>query len=288
MALFALLAILLVLLLCSAYSAQRWGFGFLALLAPLFCIEIFAGGAWAAALLCAIFIGGLAGLAADKKLPFAIYTACAPLFAAAVISGDYYYGKAKTGIDPFERSTEQTLQIVETADIPQEQKKLLTSQLKVIAETVKGVIPFCAFVYSLLFSAVGFLAVKRFFLYLKKEVQQGALAAFELNGYVVFALIAAWAGVLFLMKTGGIVYYGFLNAALMISALYFVQAIGVLSFFLKSKNISGWMVGIPFCLLLIAGGGISVLLIIMLTGVGVLDLWADFRKLHTKETGGLS
>ena len=74
-----------------------------------------------------------------------------------------------------------------------------------------------------------------------------------------------------------------LNALLITSMLYFIQALGVIKFFLSRRGLP--VIIIPGVLFLIVFLGIpaAVLTGILLTGMGVLDMWVDFRKLTKTE-----
>ncbi len=64
-----------------------------------------------------------------------------------------------------------------------------------------------------------------------------------------------------------------INVLIVILPLYFLQGLAVVEHFLSRKGLSPLLRGVSFLLLLLVNP-----LPVMVTGVGVFDLWADFRK----------
>lgn len=277
-----LLVILLALFLCSAYCVYRLGWSFILVTVPMLCIFIGLKSETAGIIFCTIFAGCMGGLAFGKKLSIVSYAAIVPVAASLVFSGAYYYQKYKTGVDVLSESEKQILQIIESSDLSTEQKEIGAGEIAVMMNVVREALPFCIFTYSLILAGLGFMLLRLFFAFLKKEGKGQGLPEFDLNGYLIFALIGTWAAALLSMRDGGILYFISFNAALIISAMYFVQALGIISFFLKKKKLPGYLIFCLILLLFLSGGGIGIVIAMLLTGLGVLDLWADFRKIRTK------
>ena len=71
-----------------------------------------------------------------------------------------------------------------------------------------------------------------------------------------------------------------MNIALIASVFYFIQAIGVIKFYILKKGWPTYTLPMMFMMILVLGGGGIVFFSVLLAGFGSLDLWADFRKLN--------
>lgn len=157
-------------------------------------------------------ITGTAGGYCFKKssgLDFFI-TVSAILF-AVVFTADFYIMKEVKGYDFIDtgkvevvRLLEQTKGEVEKAfeqyKTPEENRKKLREDLNTSLQMIqdgkwvqfaKDMVPFSAFLYSVLVTAFSFLLMKKIFM--KKQGQSvKALEFFRLNDYIIFSLIAGW------------------------------------------------------------------------------------------------
>ena len=71
-----------------------------------------------------------------------------------------------------------------------------------------------------------------------------------------------------------------LNVALAASALYIIQAFGIIKFFIIKKGMPVFLFPLMIITLLLLGPSIIMFAMIVLIGIGALDLWGDFRKLN--------
>jgi hypothetical protein len=125
--------------------------------------------------------------------------------------------------------------------------------------------------------------VKLLFIRIFGPVKTKGLEFFRLNDYAIFILIGGWLSFLLLDKSEHeILYLAGLNIGLIVSALYLVQALGVVRFLLMKKNKPGHILTLALILTFILSIEVFVFIIILLTGFGTLDLWADFRKLNAE------
>ncbi len=107
------------------------------------------------------------------------------------------------------------------------------------------------------------------------------LEFFRLNDFAIFVLIAGWAMYLFVDPTlSRIVSAAGFNIGMVTLTLYFVQALGVIKFMILKKGWSGYLLPALLLGVVFTGPPGMVLAIIILSGLGTLDLWADFRKLQ--------
>jgi len=209
------------------------------------------------------------------------YVLIAPFLVTVFFSGDYYY-KLMNGVDMVADSRKQTTDIfLKMNDISNEDKEAALGVINAVMDFLKDVVPFAVFINALMLSGIGYVAVKFFLFVFKKDAPASGLFAFELNGYIVFALIGAWAVVLLTGKGNRLLFSAALNCALIISSLYIVQALGVISFFLKKNNMPDYFIVILAVLLFFLSMSAGFFPAILLAGFGLLDLWADFRKIHT-------
>jgi uncharacterized protein YybS (DUF2232 family) len=61
--------------------------------------------------------------------------------------------------------------------------------------------------------------------------------------------------------------------------LYFMQGLAIVRYFFRRRNVPGFIQGISYILILLLNP-----LPLVVTGFGIFDLWADFRKPRIKET----
>ena len=70
-----------------------------------------------------------------------------------------------------------------------------------------------------------------------------------------------------------------LNIALGISALYAIQALGIIKFYLIRRGLPVFLLPLLIISIILLGISAFIFAATLLTGVGTLDLWADFRKI---------
>ncbi|MCL2025815.1 MAG: YybS family protein [Leptospirales bacterium] len=273
------------LLLGSAYCAYNWGYPAFAGMALLNVLMFAIGVDLGTVILFAsmMIIGGMGGFIIKKKIPLARYVLIAPLLVTMLFSGGYYY-KLMNGVDMLADSQKQVTEIfLKRADVSNEDKEKIIGNINATMDVLRNIVPFAIFINALGFAAIGYIAVKFCLFASRKDSPVDGLSAFELNGYVVFGLIGAWAVVLLAGNENKALFSLALNAALIISAFYLVQAFGVISFFLKKNNMPNYLIVMLGVLLFILSMGAGFFMAILLAGFGLLDFWADFRKIHTTE-----
>ena len=103
----------------------------------------------------------------------------------------------------------------------------------------------------------------------------GKLSQWTVPDQLIWVLIAC-AGLLVLPENGlGLIG---LNGLIFVLAIYFFQGLGVLFFFLEKRNVSIFLW--PLALVLVF---VQPLFMGVLNGLGIFDLWIDFRKLKPRE-----
>ena len=280
--------ILLALLLSSAYISHRWGWRSLAAFVPLAAVSVISTADTGSALtfITPLIMGGMSGFIIRKQIPLKYYVVITSLTVASLFSANYYYMKFAAGTDLLTESKKEMVRIVQSSAIPKEQKEGMMADFDRFMDILRDIIPFSSFMYSMLFAALSYIVAKHFLSRLKGARPGKGLEFFALNEYLVFGLIAGWGMVLLMdRESSEMAYLAALNGALVLSALYFVQALGVLQFFIMKKKLPPYVLAFILILLLVLGKELFVFLSVFLAGLGTLDLWADFRKIHSHGRG---
>ena len=280
-----LLLTLPVLLFGSAFCAYNWGYLAFAAMVLLSVLLLAAGIDLSAVIVFAsvMVVGGVGGFVVKKKISLVRYVLIAPFLVTMFFSGDYYY-KLANGVDVVADSQKQMTDLfLKRNDVSNEDKEAVVGIINAAMDLLKYIVPFAIFINALIFSGIGYIAVKFFLFVFKKDSPVNDLSTFELNGYIVFGLIGAWAVVLLAGNGNKALFSVALNGALIISTLYLVQALGVISFFLKKSNMPDYFMVILAVLLFFLSMSTGFFVAIVLAGFGLLDLWADFRKIRTVE-----
>ena len=248
-------------------------------------------------------IAGITGGYCFKKglgLDFLI-TVSSLLFAVSV-TADYHISKHTKGYDFIDHSVVETVRLLEENKVKMEpvfeQYNVTEGDRKVFLESIdlyigilndskwvqfaKDMIPFAAFFYSILLTGFSFFLMKKFFM---KKFGEGvkALEFFRVNEFVIFILIAGWGIFIMIDKVQyPVIAVIALNIALAASVLYTIQAIGIIKFFIIKRGLPVFILPLLIITLLFMPV-VFIFVMTMLTGIGVLDLWGDFRKLQSGE-----
>jgi hypothetical protein len=272
-------------LLGSAYATYKLGWKGAAFLLPVIALLLVISGVEGSipVLISPVVIGSVAGETFKKELGLDFFILVSALIITLIYTGNYYYLKQYKNFDIVKKSKTQVVEIIKNSEIPKEKKKQLTENIDTLIAIADDVAPFSFFINSLIFSALGYIMVKILFMRLFGPITAKGLEFFRLNDYAIFMLIGGWLSVLLLDKSEHkILYLAGLNIGLIVSALYLVQALGVVRFLLMKKNKPGHILTLALILTFILSIEAFVFIIILLTGFGTLDLWADFRKLNAE------
>jgi len=290
-----------ILTICTAVVFYKWGWMSLIVFVPAAVIPVVISGYEGGISLYTLpFISGTAGGYCFKKssgLDF--FIAVPAILFAVVFTADFYLMRQVKGYDFIDtgkvevvKLLEQTRGEVEKAfeqyKTPEENRKKLREDLDTSLQMIqdrkwvqlaKDMIPFSAFLYSVLVTAFSFLLMKKIFMKNQGKLVR-SLELFRLNDYFIFSLIAGWG--LFIMLDR-IQYPAIsvvaLNIALAASVLYIIQALGIIKFFIIKKGMPVVILPLLILTLLFLGPSIIMFAMIVLIGIGTLDLWGDFRKL---------
>jgi hypothetical protein len=110
-----------------------------------------------------------------------------------------------------------------------------------------------------------------------------ALEFFKVNEFIIFILIAGWGVFIMFDKIQyPVITIIALNTGLAASVLYTIQAMGIIKFFIMKRKLP--VIILPLIIITLSLVPIVFIFVMtMLTGIGILDLWGDFRKLNSNK-----
>ena len=272
--------IVLLCVLGSSFLSFKWGFKALFVQAPLVIAAFVAGYFIENTLFFAIpiFLGSFAGYAlkAGKSLQF--FVLISAFITSLLYTGNFYYLKEVKNIDVTLTAKQLMIEVINNSDLTGEKKAEMSASLNQAMEITNKIIPFGTFIYSLFFSFLTFFVIKVFLSKQKDLSKIQGMELFKVHDYIIFVLIAGIAVTLYFAEHPVVFIIG-LNVVLIATTLYFLQAIGIIGFFLTKKGLPLYIIPIFMVLLLFTGIGVMIFITIMLAGFGALDLWANFRKI---------
>jgi hypothetical protein len=247
-----------------------------------------------------LVFGTTGGYCLKKSKGLDFYLAVSAIFFAVIFTGNYYLIKkihsydmvavsSQLLMDKIEESEPVLEKLFQEYNIPEENRKQLRENFNQNFEILKDrkwiqfardTLPLATFLYSLVIGALSFFFLKKFFLKQNGE-RLKPLEYYRLNDYLIFVFMGSWALFLVLDRSFSLlISIVSLNIACMFSALYAIQALGIAKFFLIRKGLPPYLLPLLILLLILLGIPAVIFVSILLTGIGTLDLWADFRKLN--------
>ena len=247
-----------------------------------------------------LIFGTTGGYCLKKSKGLDFYLTVSAIFFAILFTGNYYLIKKIHNYDMVSVSGQILLNKIEESEpvleklfqeynVPEANRKQLRENFNQNFEILKDrkwiqfardTLPLATFIYSLVIGALSFFFLKKFFLK-QNEKRLKPLEYYRLNDYLIFLFMGSWAIFLVLDKSfSPLINIVSLNIAFMISVLYAIQALGIAKFFLIRKGLSPYLLSLLILLLILLGIPAIAFVSILLTGIGTLDLWADFRKLN--------
>ena len=230
--------------------------------------------------LSALAIGGITGFAyrSKKSVQFIVLSSVFLVF--GIFAADYLYETNYMGASLANEAETAVQSFLNGGDLDEKQKSEFIEQYKFVMEITKDLIPFMIFLSALMISFVGFsildLIFKRI---LKAENFVKGIENFKVSEWLVFLVIVAIALVVF--DNEGRFYHAKAigeNLLLVLAVVYFLQSFGIIKFMLMRKRIPVFIM--PVLLLGMAIFSLQVFgfVVMFMAGIGILDIWADFRK----------
>lgn len=232
-------------------------------------------------------LGIIAGISFRFGKSFQFYLISATLSIASALSAQYLFLKYAMNIDLAILIEERLLEMLRLYTLPEESKNLFMGEVERAVKIFSGLFPFTYFTNTLIWSSISWPILRFIFnVFPVKGVGNSSLELkgidnFRLNDYTVFVLIFSLASIAFFMnKPQSLPFLAGVNIALACMMFYFVQAIGILRFFIKQKKLPSFalpIILIVLMVILVPGTLLPVLVII--SAWGLFDLWIDFRKI---------
>jgi hypothetical protein len=197
-----------------------------------------------------------------------------------IFAADYLYETNYMGASLANEAKTAVQSFLDSGRIDDKQKAEFAEQYKFVMEIMKDLVPFMIFVSALMISFAGFsildLIFKRI---LKAENSIKGIENFKVNEWLVFVVIFSIALIVFdkegnfyPAKTVG------KNILLVMTVVYFIQSLGILKFVLMKKRIPVFIMPLFLLGMAIFSFQVFGFVVMFLAGIGLLDIWADFRK----------
>ncbi len=227
-------------------------------------------------------VGSLCGFVFKNNKSMQFYIVVATVIVTSILLANYYYQLLYLKKDVLGMAKEMFSGLPYFKEGSPEDQANFNRVLEQTYDTFKVVYPFIFFINAFFWSMAGF-AVNKIVVqfYTKTKITLKGIEFFKLSDYLIFMVITATAIVFFAKDYIPYkAYYVFTNVLLITIFFYFIQSIGIAKFFIKMKKLPFSI--IPFTILLALFFGVTVFsfFMIIMTGFGILDLWADFRKLN--------
>ena len=230
--------------------------------------------------LSALAIGSITGFAyrSKRSVQFIVLTSVFLVF--GIFAADYLYETNYMGASLANEAKTAVQSFLDSGRIDDKQKAEFAEQYKFVMEIMKDLVPFMIFVSALMISFAGFsildLIFKRI---LKAENFVKGIENFKVNEWLVFLVIVSISLIVF--DQGGKFYPAKAagkNILLVLTVIYFIQSLGILKFVLMKKRIPVFIMPLFLLGMAIFSFQVFGFVVMFLAGIGLLDIWADFRK----------
>lgn len=229
-----------------------------------------------------IVIGSTAGFILRNNKKFQTFLFISTLSISLISASNYYYLKNFRNIDILQNSKQDFISVINKNEIPDSEKNEINQRLDETITIISDMVFFVYFLNSLLMSLICFYPVKfilfRFFR--KGDDYNWIIEEFRLKEYLIFIFIAGWLIVLLVDRKNYFIYTTGLNISLILSCFYLIQAFGIIKFIFKKKNFPFFFIPVVLLVFLFIGVEYLFFVLIILSSIGILDFWLDFRKLN--------
>jgi uncharacterized protein YybS (DUF2232 family) len=276
------------LLILGAFSCNKWGFRAFFGIVPAVIASFWFASAYIDIflfLILSLVIGCITGFAFrfTKSLQFLLLLSSVLVF--LVSYAHYYYMYGSRNIDIIgETKTQLTEMIRSTASSTVEADKSIEF-LDQSVSILKKIMPYYYFLNGLFMTMVGYLLLRIILFRERFGYSIQGIEKFRLNDFLIFVLIAGIGAVALSIRKNSVIFWVSMNVLLTVGTLYLVQSFGIIKHMLLKKKFPLIILPIIVVTALFLGMYVSVVTAFILTGIGVLDLWADFRGFTAKPTG---
>ncbi|MBN2402283.1 MAG: DUF2232 domain-containing protein [Spirochaetes bacterium] len=264
------------------------------LFAGLFAVNLFAAGDIIYIIISLVIIGASAGYTFrnNKNLLFFIFVSS--LSITFIFTFNHYYQKNSKNIDVLINSKERLVEILNEDNISESERRQMIQRIDETIELVEYVVPFAYFINAFIFSFFGLYFLKFILNKHKKSEKKNSakgekdiaginlegIERFKVTEYLIFLFIAGWFTVLLVDRTENyFLYMAGLNIALILSSFYLIQAFGIIKFFLQKKGMPFSIIPAIILSFIFFGIEYLIFILILLSSLGAIDFWVDFRKL---------
>jgi len=200
------------------------------------------------------------------------------IFALTVGILFYLYGSWAAMVQDFHRSLSQNLaaamQIHEKMGFPKDSLDLLKERIPQIVETTLQFLP------GLLFVSLGLIVLinvvflcRRFPERRAQWLSVGNFREWKAPEPLVWGLIAC--GFVLFIPGLELMRIFAVNILLVIGACYFIQGLAIIAYFFHKNNVPRFLRGVTYVLI-----AFEQIFTLMVVGLGLFDLWGDFRRLR--------
>lgn len=230
---------------------------------------------------------GLVGMAmartAQKNYSIEIITILPALILLGAIAFYVIYSASQLSISPwqlienyFTQAVELNIKLYSQLPLKPEELKAIQDGKPTVIKLFTGIFPALCIITVLFTVWMNTLMGNR--ILFKTGIilpQLSALCEWRAPGWLVWFFIAG--GALSLLAQTNIRLWG-LNVFLVVSAIYLLQGLAIVSFFFQHKNIPFFFRWLGYFLI-----AIQQILMIAIAAIGLFDIWIDFRKYFCKD-----
>jgi hypothetical protein len=232
-----------------------------------------------------IIIGASAGYTFrfDKKFQFFIIITS--LVITIISTSNFYYHKYINNTDILNDYRVSLEKIINEGGISEQDKAEFKQRIDETLNILKNIMPFSFFLNSVFSSIFSFIVLKLIFNQRinKDKYYIGGIENFRVKEYFIFLFICAWLVVLLIDRKYTLIYSVGLNTALILTAIYFLQSLGIIKFILRKRSVPFFIFPAVMLILLFLGIEFFLFLVIVLSGLGALDFWLDLRKFNLQK-----
>ena len=212
-----------------------------------------------------------------RAIEYLVSAVAAVVFAAAGMLLFYLFGSWAATVRELRESLTQhmrsALNAYEKLGLSKENLDVLNEQIPRIAETLFQLLPGLVFLSLVIVVLINvFFLCRRFPERRAEWLSNGNLREWKGPEPLVWGLIACG----FALFAPGLEFFTVLalNLLLVIGACYFAQGLAVIAFFFHKNKVPRFLRGLTYALIIF-----QQILTLMVVGLGLFDLWGDFRRL---------
>ncbi len=233
------------------------------------------------------FIGAAIGFSFKHNKSYQFFIIITSMSLALVFTANYLYLDKAKDVDIVSRSKDTFIKMIdESSEISEKEKKEFIEKLDESLDIIKDIIPFTYFLNSIILSLCCFSFMLLIFTrrFPEETIEIKGIEFFKIKDYYIFVLIAAWLTVLLVDSADyKSIYIISLNLGLILSVFYLIQSFGIIKHLLLKKGLPTFILPLSIFIIILIGIEYLLFVFIILSSLGALDFWADFRKLEAKK-----